>query len=407
MFWERHTARLEAALIAAVLVAGAAYAVRLGDRLRYPDEADYLAIAGHIAQQGFYSQDGVTPTAYRPPAYPLLLGLVAFAGGGIPCARLLNMAALGFSAWLVMRLARRFGGPLAALPAGAMLVLYPLNLYTAGTLYPQALAMALFLAALELAVSGAAGRRRGAAALGLVSGLLLLTVPTGLVPVAVLWGVALRPALPRGRGLRAAALLAALALVLGPWTWRNHRALGAWVPFATNGGINLLLGNAPKTTPNAGVNVDLSAYAAGARGLGEVASNAYYTRAALAAVRAAPFRAARLYALKFLNHFNFRNALYTADEGSRARDVLLALTYGALLLGAAWRCAGAWRRGGLLPFQRLCLALYLLNAAGQAVFFTRLRFRMPFDPLLILLAVSRAGRPAPSRPAQAGGTPPA
>lgn len=37
------------------------------------------------------------------------------------------------------------------------------------------------------------------------------------------------------------------------------------------------------------------------------------------------------------------------------------------------------------PLERYLLALYLLDALIQAVFFTRIRFRLPFDLLLIAL----------------------
>ena len=57
----------------------------------------------------------------------------------------------------------------------------------------------------------------------------------------------------RGRTLWRRALGGALAvalgmaLVVGPWTWRNYRALGAFVPVSTNGGVNLWQGNNPHT----------------------------------------------------------------------------------------------------------------------------------------------------------------
>lgn len=43
------------------------------------------------------------------------------------------------------------------------------------------------------------------------------------------------------------------------------------------------------------------------------------------------------------------------------------------------------RRVPVSPFEGYLLALYLLGALVQAVFFTRIRFRVPFDLLLIAL----------------------
>jgi hypothetical protein len=45
-----------------------------------------------------------------------------------------------------------------------------------------------------------------------------------------------------------AALLAGIALVLLPWTLRNHRCFDRWIVTTTNGGINLYIGNNPSST---------------------------------------------------------------------------------------------------------------------------------------------------------------
>jgi hypothetical protein len=42
---------------------------------------------------------------------------------------------------------------------------------------------------------------------------------------------------------RGAFIIAVAALVVAPWTIRNHSAMGAWIPVSTNSGITLLTGN--------------------------------------------------------------------------------------------------------------------------------------------------------------------
>src|SRR4051794_24335815 len=87
-----------AALVGVVL--GTGLAVAEGGRLRFSDERAYLSIAGNLAERGTYASDeypslaaslagrpyddrGADPaTAYRPPAYPVLLGGLRVAGAG-------------------------------------------------------------------------------------------------------------------------------------------------------------------------------------------------------------------------------------------------------------------------------------------------------------------------------------
>jgi hypothetical protein len=185
--------------------------------------------------------------------------------------------------------------------------------------------------------------------------------------------------------------LAGALLVLGLWTVRNYTSFGSFVFISSNSGENLLLGNSENTRPNAGTNIDISAYQAQTQEMNEVERDNFYRAAALDYIREHPARTARLYLLKVLNYFNFRNELTTESEGSSLRDLLVLITYGPLLLVFIARLAFIPLRRTLspLPFSRfeiLLAVLYGLSALTSAVFFTRIRFRLPFDILLIMLA---------------------
>ncbi|MBN1558597.1 MAG: glycosyltransferase family 39 protein [Lentisphaerae bacterium] len=365
-------------LAALVLAAGSVYAFQLKDRLRYPDERDYVALAARLAGAGRYSLDGQNPTAFRPPGYPLLLAAAARLGGGIVAFRLLNFALLGLTLPALFGLVRRQHGDAAGLLAALLPLGYPVLFYSAGTLYPQTLAACLFVTVLALVFGTANPGASRTAGAGLLGGWLVLTVPTFGFALALLaaW-------LSFEKRIRQAALLlAAAALVVAPWVARNARAFDAFVLVSSNSGVNLLLGNCETTTPNGGTTVDISAYRARAEGLDEIERNRFYTRRALAWIRAHPRRALRLYALKFLNYFNFRNELYVRREGTAPRDLAMLLTYGLLLALTAARLAAS-RRRPLTRFERFALLLYVLNGAFAALFFTRIRFRLPFDYLLI------------------------
>jgi hypothetical protein len=160
---------------------------------------------------------------------------------------------------------------------------------------------------------------------------------------------------------------------------------------SSNSGFNLLLGNSPGTRSNVGVNVDLSAYQSEAEGLGEIARDRYFRMKAIQFVRSNPREAAKLYCLKVLNYFNFRNELATRSEASPMRDYTMLLTYGPLLAMFCIRCV-ACKRWPFSAWELLLVALYLGNAIFSGVFFTRIRFRIPFDIVPLLFASTVASR---------------
>lgn len=377
-------ARLGAALI--VLV-GVGYSLLLGDALRYADERHYMQIAGNLLNDGEFAVTPGEPTAYRPPLYPMLLA--AFGGPHAPTValRVLNFVLLALSALAISSLASAAGRPAAAAGAPFVVLAYPLLTYTAGTFYPQTLAGFLLCAFVWLLAGPRLSRRRNVAA-GAVLGLLILTVPLCLllVPVLILWSaVARRP------GVSQMLLVCAIAgLVTTPWLARNYAVFGEFPVLGTNAGSNLLLGNSENTTPNSGVQADISRYREQARGLDEVERNRYLMRAAVDYMLANPGRSAALYTGKLANWFNVNPNLATSGQQNAAQIVVLAVSYGALLALVVLRL-GLARRHPMRPEEALTLLLYVAAAAAYALFFTRIRFRVPFDLLLVLPACHAVG----------------
>lgn len=401
--------RVAIIILAATTVAGGAvYSFWLGDRLRFPDERDHVTLARNIAEHRGFSIDGTTPTAYRPPAYPAVLAALARIGVGPRGFRVFNYILLGGTLLLLSSIARKAGGPAAGLLAVIACLCYPVIFYTAGTLYPQILASALLIVIVRIYFSGPTPRLAGSALMGLCFGTLLLVVPTFAFTLAFVCAWLIYEERRRAFA-RIGLILFCAALIVVPWTIRNYRALGRFVAVSTNGGINLLLGSSENTTPNAGVNVDISRYTDAATDLDEATRDRHYAASALRYMFAEPVRCAQLYVLKFVNYFNYRNELSTKSESSRTRDLIVLFTYGPMLLIVLARTALSFR----LPFtryERFAAWLYVLNGAWAAVFFTRIRFRIPFDFLLASLAaiavaraVKRLKKRNPSQPEESAG----
>ena len=280
--------------------------------------------------------------------------------------------------------------------ASAGLAVYPLSLYTSTTLYPEA--MALLLVTLGLLATLVADRATGphqvgaAALAGALFGLLSLTAPTYVVIVvpAAVWLLWRRCSRRRVVALVIPLLLATVVLPTA-WAIRNEARLGAFAPFTTNGGINLLLGNNPDATATTGVDADISSYeeTARRRGLDEAGRDHYFRGRAVDWIVDHPGRAAVLYGGKLVNFFNFRNRLATEHQQSAFTDAAGALSLYPLLVLFVVRLVG-WRRWPARRGEGLLVASYCCVALATAVFTTRIRYRVPVDQLMIAVVACGA-----------------
>jgi hypothetical protein len=370
-----------------VLVTGAGYALVLGEQLRFlPDESDYIALARNIVAGKGFSIDGRAPTAFRPPGYAFFLVLPVWLGIDIVGARLFNFFALAASVVLAGLIAARISGPRAAALAMIGTAGFPLFFFSAGTLYPQTLGGALLLILIGLLFLRRPGMVAVAASGGL-AGFLVLTIPAFAAPITVL-------AIGLGMRLRNAVAVLVFILcsgsVIGGWSLRNWFVFDRFVFVSSNSGLNLLLGNSENTTPTNGVTADISRYVGAAAGLDELAQDAYYRDQALRWISAHPQAAFSLYVRKAGAFFHYRNELQTAAESSSLRDLIVAASYYPLLLIVLAGLVVHRRR--ITGIEWLCVALYVAGALSTAVFFSRIRFRLPYDHLLIVLAAAMVAR---------------
>lgn len=231
---------------------------------------DYGSELGSIARnlcegRGFSSPfgPGSQPTAWLAPLVPLLWAAVFHLAGPFSQASLvvlvgLQLLAGALACGLYVRIAlwslERAGvrGTLAPFGIALVVAVWPESVARQMDLWYfafQDLALAwMFLEGLRwLEVpSGRRGLR-----LGLAAGLLASINPGPLPLFAALLAVVLWSRRRQWRAVLGPALMAAgaCALVLAPWTARNHRVLGAWVPLRSNFGLELLQGNGPRGTP--------------------------------------------------------------------------------------------------------------------------------------------------------------
>lgn len=223
-----------------VLILGLLYCSYLGDELRFPDERQYTTIAKSIVADLIFSFDGVSPTAFRPPGYPLFMAAILSAGGETFHLRFANFVALAASIWLMHLLLKEHRFRISAAIVPLMFFGYPVLFYTAGTLYPQTLGGTLLVCTLYFLSRNTSISILGA---GFSYGTLILTISLFALtlPIIALWPILLK------RERRSVVLVSLFIVVtvslVGAWTYRNYRVFERLVPISTNSGLNLLLGN--------------------------------------------------------------------------------------------------------------------------------------------------------------------
>ena len=242
-------------LVLAALLRIAVLVLRWSELQADPDS--YRQLAEAVAQHGVFGKitmtdngaSSLTPTAYRPPLYPLLLASTAWHGRvAVGAVAIWHLAAGLSTVALTLQVARRLGAGRAAPLAALLVAADPILLHQSTLVMTETLA-ALFTVALVWALERLArGPTWKAAALaGSVVGLAALCRPTflPLAPLLALLAWQYSPA-PRRQGLLlAGTLFLTSLLILSPWLVRNRMVFHRWIATTTHGGYTLLLGNNP------------------------------------------------------------------------------------------------------------------------------------------------------------------
>ena len=363
-----------------------AYASRVKSDLNFVDESFYYNIALHLRHLHAFSLSGADPTAIRPPGYPWFIAVVQTIHEGVRFAKMANLLLWFVAALLTAGITRQLFGQRSASFALGFAGLYVVELYTAGALYPQALASVLFLLSLWLHfVWSRSGEWIEAVWQACTWAALILVVPTFLINflVYLCW-----LAWTRRNWAQIALTLVLVAAPLAAWSARNQEVFHRPVFVSDNSGEMLFYGNSAATGMNTGPQVPIWLMAPEAAAQSdELTRESGYKQAAIAWIVSNPRRASLLYLEKVVNWFNYQTNLYTAGKNSHLYEFVIAATYYPLLVLAFFAFL-------LRPDRRRVCTLfavqYLAAATGYAIFFTRIRYRLPYDYLLMILAGAAA-----------------
>ena len=211
------------------------------------DDKDYDAIARAVVHGEGYSFEG-KPTAYRLPAYPLVLAGTYFLFGEhhYP-VKILQMILDTYSCFLLYAIGKKLFSAQVGLLAAAILALFPIQILYVTHLMTETIFTTIFLLIIWRVVANEseALNVRNDLLLGALIGIgVLFRSPIGLLPFVILiyrWkaGFSTRQILRSG-----ALMFLAMFLVLLPWLVRNYIEFQK-VTVTSNGGVNFWIGNHP------------------------------------------------------------------------------------------------------------------------------------------------------------------
>ena len=392
-------------LLAVVALAGA---LRLAwvlyaktEPLWFFDPWSYDRLAAALAEGRGYVNEAGQPTAYYPPGYPAVLGVVYWLAGHRPVAgEALNVVLGTLTAGLVYWIGSRAFGRPAGLLAALAFAVFPSHILYVSQLHSEVVFTTAYLLALGLLLAAPPpGDRRWVPfwlATGLVIGAAGLIRPTALSLLAVV-PFALRPrgtpwsALARGTLL---ALVAAAAVVT-PWVVRNAVRVGA-PAIATNAGIDFWIGNhegasglfvmpPPDVFPI--ISTDLQEQERHDYHRGFELGWRFIKQRPLEALRLLPLKAYHLYtddAHAVTTAETWGHTVFLPEGGRRA---LRSLTDGFYYFVAAGAVAGLILPVGGAQRRRWPLAAALGGwTLVHLVFFGEPRFHLPVTPVMAVLA---------------------
>jgi hypothetical protein len=401
------------------------------------DNDGYLAHAKPVAAgAGFHGPYTDCPTAFRPPAYPVILGgLIAFGFSDAMAVGIVSFVSSVVIFLLTRTLALQAGMDQRwSLLAVLAVVLDPLLLRYSILPMTEVPCAAILLAAVV-----AFPRFRSGGVVGdqssmwpeILSGVLfgigtlirpVVMIVCVFVTLYALW-CDLRArrsavvcstnsppvAVVSARDLSGLVSLFIPAIVAGfvicPWVVRNAVQFHHFIPATTHGGYTLALGNNPDfyrdvingadEFPWDGAGLDAwqkrmirESESQGILATNEPAADAWYYSQAMAAIRAEPASFLKASALRLRRFW----ATATADSsaGSGLSRSLVMVWYGMLWIGLilqiAWACFG--KRS---PQHCLMVMLWLVILAFlvmHSVYWTDTRMRAPLMPIMIVISVS-------------------
>lgn len=355
-----------------------------------PDQLEYLQAGRNLLDgNGFWFDDARFSQriyASRTVGYPLF---IAICRGSVRVIQLAQSLLDISTALAVYLMARRWLSERRSLLAMALVLLNPLLIFHCALVLTETLYVSMLTWTVCL----------GSIPAGLVWGILLSAAavhvrPSGLPMPAILGALGALLGAPQGKRLLAALAYAAIGIVvtivaLVPWIIRNEQVLGAQVWLTTNSGITFYDGLHPGATGAS--DQSFTRRMPELAQMNELERDEHLKQLSRQSLLDDPRRAAELALAKMRRTWSpiplseqFSNPLYTA----------IGLLYTLPLFAAA--AAGLIASALPARMRLLLLAPAILITLTHAISVGSMRYRLPAEPLLCVLAAGALSRENPA-----------
>jgi len=373
--------RIAASRLTLIAILVAAFALRVFAAAIVPDQSVMLgdAVAYREVGKSLWAT-GQMNALYFMPLYP---ALVAVFGPGWP-QLLIDIALSTVLVWLIYELTDAiFASKRAAVLAAAVAAVYPYFIFYSIVGLTETLFMVLLLAAYLCWYRNA----YIAASVFSVLGILTRPVLDPLAPLLLLYfAIAIR-----GLSFKAAAKYLAIyagiyCVLMAPWWLHNYKAYQTFVRLNLGSGVALLSGNSP-SNQTGGIDNNLEATMAPFGEIADpVARDKAMQRAALNYIKEDPERFLIQAAKRFQR---FWSPWPQTEEYSRPLYKLISFCSFIPVLLLALVFVVLYGRTYFLRIAPLLLFIVYLNSL-HLVFPASLRYRLPVEPFLIILAAAGA-----------------
>jgi len=373
--------RIAASRLTLIAILVAAFALRVLAAAIVPDQSVLLgdAVAYREVGKSLWAT-GQMNALYFMPLYP---ALVAVFGPGWP-QLLIDIALSTVLVWLIYELTDAiFASKRAAVLAAAVAAVYPYFIFYSIVGLTETLFMVLLLAAYLCWYRNA----YIAASVFSVLGILTRPVLDPLAPLLLLYfAIAIR-----GLSIKAAAKYLAIyvgiyCVLMAPWWLHNYKAYQTFVRLNLGSGVALLSGNNP-SNQSGGIDNNLNATMAPFAEIADpVARDKAMQRAALNYIKEDPERFLIQAAKRFQR---FWSPWPQTEEYSRPLYKLISFCSFIPVLLLALVFVVLYGRTYFLRIAPLLLFIVYLSSL-HLVFPASLRYRLPVEPFLIILAAAGA-----------------
>lgn len=373
--------RIAASRLTLIAILVAAFALRVFAAVIVPDQSVMLgdAVAYREVGKSLWAT-GQMNALYFMPLYP---ALVAVFGPGWP-QLLIDIALSTALVWLIYELTDAiFASKRAAVLAAAVAAVYPYFIFYSIVGLTETLFMVLLLSAYLCWYRNA----YIAASVFSVLGILTRPVLDPLAPLLLLYfAIAIR-----GLSIKAAAKYLAIyvgiyCVLMAPWWLHNYKAYQTFVRLNLGSGVALLSGNSP-SNQSGGIDNNLNATMAPFAEIADpVARDKAMQRAALNYIKEDPGRFLIQAAKRFQR---FWSPWPLTEEYSRPLYKLISFCSFIPVLLLALVFVVLYGRTYFRRIAPLLLFIVYLNSL-HLVFPASLRYRLPVEPFLIILAAAGA-----------------